>query len=503
VSDAPQFVGRQEPRLRVAPDYVSSAGEEAIELCALAGLHLDPWEQLVLMDMLGERADGKWASFQFGIVAPRQNGKDAILEGRELVGLFLLGEELIVHSAHEQATASEHFRRLLMLIESVPEFDRRVLKAPRGKGAEAIELRGGQRIFFKTRTAGGGRGLTGDLVVLNEAMILPASVMGALVPTMAARSLHGNPQLVYAGSAVDQQVHEHGVSLARLRARAIQGVPRIGLCEWSADVAAWRRAHGLRFDEDVAEIDQVTPALLADEEVWAQANPGLGIRISVEHIANEHGGALGVREFAVERLGIGDWPDPDGEDGAVITLDQWDGLCDARSKPLDPVCLAFDVAPSRSLSSIGVCGLNGDGLDHVGVIEEGEGTGWVVARLAELVAEHKPFAVICDSGSAAASLIPDLEKLKIEVTTTSTAEFAAACGMLFDAVDQGKLRHRGHDDLRSAVKGAQKRPLGDGAWLWSRKASGPNITSLVACTLALWGQRTMKPKKKVPPVMFA
>jgi hypothetical protein len=298
-------------------------------------------------------------------------------------------------------------------------------------------------------------------------------------------------------------MHEHGVTLSRLRARAIRGGPRVGLCEWSADVAAWRRARGLRFDDDVPEIDQVTPALLADEEVWAEGNPGLGIRISLEHIANEHSGALGVREFAVERLGIGDWPNPDGEDGAVITLDQWDGLRDEQSSPLDPVCIAFDVSPNRSLSSIGVCGANAEGLDHVGIIEESEGTGWVVGRLAQLVAEHKPIAVVCDAGSAAASLIPDLEKLKIQVTTTNTGEFAAACGMFFDAVGQGKLRHRGHDDLRSAIKGAVKRPVGDAAWLWSRKASGPNITSLVACTLALWGQRTMKPKKKVPPVVFA
>jgi hypothetical protein len=33
-----------------------------------------------------------------------------------------------------------------------------VLRAPRGKGMEAIELRDGSRILFKTRTGGGGRG---------------------------------------------------------------------------------------------------------------------------------------------------------------------------------------------------------------------------------------------------------------------------------------------------------------------------------------------------------
>ena len=127
--------GLQEPRLRLVPEYVSSAGEQAIQLAALAGLLLDEWQMLALLDMLGERADAKWACYEFGLAVSRQNGKGSVLEARELVGLFVLGEKLLIHSAHEQATSSEQHRRLLNLIESVPEFDQRVLSATRGKGS--------------------------------------------------------------------------------------------------------------------------------------------------------------------------------------------------------------------------------------------------------------------------------------------------------------------------------------------------------------------------------
>ena len=76
--DAPlDAMGSQQPRIRVAPEYVSSAGGEAIECAALAGLDLDPWEQLVLVDALGERSNGKWAAFEVGTEVPRQNGKNA------------------------------------------------------------------------------------------------------------------------------------------------------------------------------------------------------------------------------------------------------------------------------------------------------------------------------------------------------------------------------------------------------------------------------------------
>ena len=61
----------------------------------------------------GERADGKWAAFETALIVPRQNGKGSILEARELAGLFLFGEQLILHSAHEFKTAQEAFRRVL------------------------------------------------------------------------------------------------------------------------------------------------------------------------------------------------------------------------------------------------------------------------------------------------------------------------------------------------------------------------------------------------------
>jgi phage terminase large subunit-like protein len=81
--------------------------------CPDGGPDLDPWQEFVLAHALGERADGKWAAFEVGVMVSRQNGKGAILEARELAGLFLLGERLIIHSAHQFDTSLEAFRRLL------------------------------------------------------------------------------------------------------------------------------------------------------------------------------------------------------------------------------------------------------------------------------------------------------------------------------------------------------------------------------------------------------
>jgi hypothetical protein len=428
-------------------------------------LHLDAWEQLVLIGGCGERSDGKWAAFEVGVEAPRQNGKGSILEARELAGLFSFGERLLIHSAHEQATSSEHFRRLLGLIESVPDFDRRVIRAPKGKGAEAIELRGGQRILFKTRTGGGGRGLTGDFVALDEAMILPEAMIAALVPTMAARSIHGNPQLWYAGSAVDRQKHEHGVVFARVRERGLRAAPRVAWFEWSVD--------GDDPDELPAEIRE-------DPAAWAQANPGMGIRISAEHIANECAGALGPREFAVERLGIGDWPPTDGTADQVISDAAWTGCLDQAHESPAPQALALDVKPDRSAAAIGAADESG----HVKVLDHRPGTGWLVERAVELDERYNA-PLLVDERSPAASFIDALTNAGVKVIGVNGSEYAMACGTFFDAVVDRTMSHEGSPELNAAVKGASKRPLGD-AWAWSRKTSGVDISPLVACTLAHW-----------------
>jgi hypothetical protein len=196
----------------------------------------------VLAASLSERADGKWSAFEVGLVVSRQNGKGSILEARELAGLFLLGERLLIHSAHQFDTSLEAFSRLESLIADNDEFSSRVKKITRSHGEEGITLTNGQRVRFRTRTKGGGRGFSCDCLILDEAMILPTSSHGALLPTLSARP---NPQVWYTGSAVDQNVHEHGEVLTSIRERGLkQDDPALAYFEWSADVGHRSRSRG-------------------------------------------------------------------------------------------------------------------------------------------------------------------------------------------------------------------------------------------------------------------
>lgn len=462
------------PRVCSVPPAVSSAGEEAVDLARMAGLELDPWQAFVLEHALGEREDGKWAAFEVGVVVSRQNGKGGILEARELAGLFLLGERLVIHSAHQFDTSLEAFRRLLFLIEDTPELSRRVRRVSRAHGEEGVELTNGQRIRFRTRTKGGGRGFTGDCLILDEAMILPEASHGALLPTLSARP---NPQVWYTGSAVDQLIHNDGVVLARIRERGVAGGdPSLAFFEWSVD----RR-------EDPS--DPWSPSLVgvdvaADESAWVEANPALDIRISREHVERERL-SMDPRTFAVERLGVGDWPATDGSASSVIDVKRWRLLADEGSTFAGDAFFAFDVMPDRSSASIAAAGFRDDGLLHVEVVDRRRGTGWLAARLGELVARHRPAGVWCDGAGPGASLVDAVERAGVVVDVAATPDYVKACGVFYDAVEQGRLRHLGTAELEGAVKGAGSRPLVD-AWAWSRKSSTVDISPLVAGTLAVW-----------------
>lgn len=471
--DPPAVFGAQDARIVVVPEgEPHPQWQEVEEFVTALGVELDPWQWLVLRAALLRDGD-MWAAFAVAVCAPRQNGKNGILEIRELIGPLVLGEKLLIHTAHQADTSKEGFRRLDDLIDSNEWLSAQVRHIWRTNGHESIEFMDGRRIRFRTRTRGGGRGFSGSPVFFDEAMFLPEVSMASILPVISAQP---DPQIWYMGSAVDQASMDDGVVFARVRARALSGDhKRLAYFEWSLDAET---------------PDQVEPAQSVDPVVWAATNPALGRRISLDYLQAEHR-EMDARTFAVERLGVGDWPPIDGTANQVIPLEQWDALADDPAadgaRMLDPACLAFDVTPDRAHASIVAAGRRADGLVQLEVVEHRSGTAWLPGRLAELAERHEPVAIMADPKSPAGSLIHDCEILGLRIEPVSTEDYAKAFGHFLDLVSNRGLRHLGAQVLRSAVKGATKRPIGDGAFGWGRRNSTVDITSLVGGTLAAWG----------------
>lgn len=460
------------PAFFTVPEYASTNGDLAADVGRQVGLVPDR-DQRALLDMIfAENVPGLPALFEVGLIAPRQNMKTAVLQIAALTDLFVMGDELIVWTAHLTKTSDKAFQGLVTLIENTDDFRRRCRKPRMANGDEAIELLNGHKIEFHARSKGGGRGLTGDKVILDEALFLAPSEMGALLPTMATRR---GAQVRYASSA--GLVTSATLRAVRDRGRR-GGDPSLGYVEYCAPRVDCARKHCTHaVGTDGCALDR--------EDLWALANIALGHgRITIE-ILRKFRAAMPPHEFVREFLGW--WDDPTAGAEAKLPPRLWAASADPTSQISGPPSFAIDVTPDRSRASLSVAGLRADGRLHGELIVNAAGTQWLPAAVHAAASGAGARRVILDGTSPAASLIPDLEARGLEVVVASTRDLTQACGALTDLVTAEGFRHIDQAELTAAIAGASTRDLGDGAWAWSRRNSLIDISPLVSLTLAAWG----------------
>lgn len=500
-------LGVQSPRLFHAPGpVVGTLGQEAIELAAMAGMDLDEWQQFLMREAcsvdpsrmyentITGRIEAKWMSKEVAVIIARQNGKDEWLVAREIAGLFLFGEKLIIHSAHQFATANEHFLRLVEVIESTPELSRElaVNGIRTGNVEKSITLKSGQRLLFKARSKSGARGFTADLVVMNEAMFLGAEPIGAMMPTMSAKP---NGQILYLGSAGDQELGDCS-QLGSLRSRGLKGEdPSLVFAEWSADVC------GDFCLPDCDEHDQIDAP-----ETAAKANPALGVRIAWDFMQTERR-SMTDRDYKREILSVGDYP-AEHDAWKVIPREAWERRTDAGSIMGGEFVLGVDITPSRSFACIVACGAQeGDSsLEHLEITStvEPDSHGepqlyadhrsmgsWLVPRIIEIWNRAHPAFVVIDKATYAGGIVVQLEAAGVKVVHPNTQQYAQACGEFRAAVvpkgeDVATIVHLGQPQLAHALAEAEKRRLLE-MWAWDKLTTSSDISPLVAATLARWG----------------
>lgn len=476
-----QLIGSRIPRLSHVPEGDSSRGDRAVEFARLAGMTLFPWQEDVLRAMCITGDDGKWAASESVISVPRQNGKGEILVARELAGIYLFGEQEILHTAHFLDTAVdardrlwdviEHCEDLMFWWEDDPETPG-VPQLVRSNGKESIVFPTGQKVKFRTRTDKTGRGLSIDLLVFDECFNLPKQTYSAISKTTRAKQ---NAHTIFISSPVDNSEHIHGATFSAKRWAGIDRAPGVMFMEWSADpdqVDIYSRE----------ALVQSNPSLTLD-------GPGAQFRDAMQD-ANSAKVSEALRDaYLVETLGIGNWVPRDGEDSdftPIIDLDAWRAMADDAP-----------VVTKLRESALGIdVNVNGDVCAMVAAIKTRRGVHLslsdrvefdrdaLLQDLGKAVELNDPLAAAIDVRGPASTIERGIGDLGVEPTIMQAKDVAKGYMLLQQLINEGVLSHDGDPRWIDALGVVEEREI-SGMGRAVKRVRGEGCP-LVAATFAIF-----------------
>lgn len=465
-------------RIRVAPEFVIDDGADACEFAAAYGYEMDDWQVDILRVWLGRDSDDRYTARTCGLLCPRQNGKNAVLEVRELFGSVVLGER-ILHTAHEVKTAMKAFNRLKKFFGEkandpkapYPELNALVKRIRNTNGQEAIELLNGGSVEFSARSTGAARGFTVDVTIYDEAQALTDAHINASLPSKAAAPSK-NPQTIYTGTPPSYA--STAEVFGRIRRNAIQERPRMSWHEWSV--------------EEIGDVN--------DRERWYATNPAMPKRISEETVEEELEN-MSEDGFAIERLCW--WSE--NISSSAIPPSYW-LACSTETPPEDGVlCYAVKFSPDGSTGSLSVCLKPPEGFPHVELVairNMNAGISWFIEWLCERAT--KPAQIVIDGMANSQSLVDELLRRGIRqkvIIKPKAGDVAAACSSFLNAVIEGKVTHNNQQLLNESATKSKQRKIGSGGG-WGFADNGCNSTAIESAALAYWAaiNTKRKPGKK-------
>jgi hypothetical protein len=448
----------------VAPlGIVSTSWPKVEQTCARLGWRFDGWQDGAGRLILSKRSDGEYAADTIVISIPRQVGKTYLI-ACIIFALCLLEPGLkVIWTAHRKSTSAETFRTFDAM-SNRPKVRPHVRQVLRGKGDESVWFHNGSSIEFGARESGFGRGRSDvDVLVFDEGQMLPESTLEDMGAT---QNVAKNPLTFVMGTPPRQR--DAGEFFRLLRDEALSGDSEGTLyIEFSADE-----------DADPMDRDQ-----------WRTANPSFPARTSERAMLRLRKKLKSDDSWRREALGI--W---DAKAAVVIPLNLWETLeAEGPSGDTPPAAMSVDASHDGALVAA-ACWLLDD-QPHVELLAAGEwsddnaAADWIAER-----AERK-MAVVIDTASPAARLIPLLQARGVKVVSGTAQGMAKACGGFYAAVVDGLLTWGGPNGylIGRAVAGAKKRKIGEaGGWGWDRRDPETIISPLVAVTLAHYGASNAK-----------
>jgi len=358
--DAPR-IGRSSPRVHTAPlkplTPETSLGYSAIEFSHdVLGIPLLPWQQESLIRALELDRTGRRFRFKTVVLlVARQNGKSTLAQVLCLWAMYVLGVRMTLGTAQDLDIAEEIWGGCVDIAESIPDLAGLIRNVVKVNGKKSLELETGERYKVKASNRKAGRGLSADLVVLDELREHTNwDSWGAVTKTTMARA---RAQIWCLSNAGD----DASVVLMSLRKKAHRalGDPD-GINADETDLTGVGDGSLGIFEYSAAPGRSTT-----DRDGWAEANPSLGYTLEEASLASAES-TDPEPVFRTECLcqwvdTMTSGPFPDGA---------WEACADPRGVIPDdsPISYAVDVSWDRGAAYVAACGLQRGGRPQVEIV---------------------------------------------------------------------------------------------------------------------------------------
>lgn len=463
------------------------------------GLSLMPWQRWLLLHALELREDGLYRFRTVVVLVARQNGKTLLMIVLALWHLYALESRTVIGTAQDLANSEKAWAEAVEMAQSEPELADLIEKITLAH-PKSLQLVGpepgvrGPEYRVATSSRRGARGFSGDLVLLDELREHQSwDSWASVTNTMNARPKAQAWAFSNAGDALS-------IVLRFLKAAAHS---RLGWPDGDADKDVLGDLDDLTELEDLGddalgwfEWSAHPQAARTDRDAWAQANPSMNHTDIVTNCITERTIAAALRTnpphlFEIEVMCR--WismseagPFPEGA---------WRDTLNNEAKPVDArriVCV--DVSWNRSRTYIARAGRDSSGEPLVGIAADRTGTDWAVPWLIENKGSYEGI-VVQSNGAPVTALISDMEDAGLPIIPWSGTDLGVATGIMFDRLDQRKIKHLSHPGLDMAATTAAVKVLAQGAWVIDRAKSPTDAAPLQAAIGAVWALETIAPQQ--------
>ncbi len=472
----------------------------------IVGIQLHPWQKWLFIHALELLDDG---SFRFRVVVilvARQNGKSTWSQLLALFFMYVLARNLVIGTAQDLDLAEEIWQGAVEIVEGNPELNDLKDRVVRGSGKKSLELKTGERWKVKAANRRAGRGLSGDLILLDELREHQTwDAWGAITKTTMARHNALIAALSNAGD-VTSIVLRYLRKMAHGAIGDPDGINATDAIEAEEDDDLLEDDHSL----GIFEWSAPPGCSISDRDGWAMANPSLGYTISERTIASA---ARTDPDWVFRTEVLCQWSD--GGLHGPFPAGAWE-LCaaqlDADMLPLPGqeivrdyrVTCCLDISSNRSHAYIAVAGRRPDNVAQVQVVAREAGAHWVVEWFVDREhPERAKWPIVVQVGSPAWALADDLIDAGLDVIEWRSRDVSTGCAQMYDAVRHNDIRHLSQPVLNLPAATAVVKSMDGDAWAWDRRRSPQDAAPLVAATGAHWLllQHEAAPPPAAPPPM--